>query len=971
MTAIRKKLIEHSLPLDAINAASSREKSVRHGHPSTLHLWWARRPLAACRAVIFAQLVDDPSAWPEKFKTEEDQDRERRRLHGVIENMVEWPKSDAKDQTRFKSAIEAARWEIARSVAWGRGEEPPARSDDKAVLAYLQEYAPPVYDPFCGGGSIPLEAQRLGLLAKGSDINPVSALISKSLVDFPARFDGAPSVCPERQGQGLIAESWDGARGLASDIRYYGSRVRDKAHELLAGMYPLSIGENGNELRTVAWLWARTVASPDPAQNGRHTPLMSTQIISSKPGREVIARPTLDPHSTDGWTFKLVSGPHTKDALAKAKSGTQAGRGANFTCAFSGAAISPDYLKAEALSGNLRSRLIARVAEGTSGRVYLEPTAEHEAASSVPRPELPEIEQKLPDDPRNFWVANYGLDSFDKLFSPRQLIALSTFSDLIKSVEEEVMGDASRSSYWCQRTDPISLEDGGAGARAYSQAISIYLGFALSKLADRGSTLCSWFTARDSTRPTFARQSLAMVWDYAELNTLMEGTGSFLGAVNWTAESIEGWQSGGACGQIELITAQNVKSAAISPIISTDPPYYDNIGYADLSDFFYVWLRRTLKGTYSELFRRSLTPKLDELVASPYRHGGRKSAERHFMSGMRDAIQAFRSMSDQDFPLAVYYAFKQSEVSKDGILSPGWAAFLQAVVDAGLQIDGTWPIRTELSNRMIASGTNALAASVVLVCRPRAATAGAINRRDFLRELRPAMQQAILDHQKAGIPLPDRRQAAIGPGIGVFSKYAMIRESDDSPMSVATALALINREIDAILTEGTEDLDAETRFALEWYQQFGYGFQKGRAGDAIQQLQGFNLDINSLNASGLFHARQGDAKLLSRGEMEDGWTPSKDATFTLWEMAQHLARALTAEDGGLAKCGQLLAEKPTAAADVLLIAERMFEMATTRGENDEALVWNQLQTSWPGIETAADEANERGYSPAPEQSNLF
>jgi putative DNA methylase len=966
---IRKKIIEHSLPLDAINAASSREKSVRHGHPSTLHLWWARRPLAACRAVIFAQLVDDPSAWPEKFETEEDQDRERRRLHGVIENMVEWPKSDAKDQARFKSAIEAARWEIARSVAWGRGEEAPARSDAKAVLAYLQEYAPPVYDPFCGGGSIPLEAQRLGLRAYGSDLNPIPVLITKALIEFPPKFAGLPPVHPVEPGKAsLLTEQWSGARGLAEDVRYYGQWMRDEAEKKIGHLYPKATLPDGSERPVIAWLWARTVASPDPAQKGAHVPLVSSFVLSSKKGKEAIVVPVIDPAAPDGWRFEVKTEGVTKQELAEAKEGTKSKNGRGFVCLLSGAAIGTDHVRAEGVAGRLSERLMATIADAPEGRRSISPNAAHERAADILRPEVPDLDYELPKNPRDTRLYTYGIDTFAKIFTPRQLQALVTFSDLIAEVREKV---------WKAALDKISdapsernerLFEGGRGAAAYADAVATYLSLSTSKMSMFLTTQSRWRAGETKTAPAFGRQALAMVWDYAETNPFAGAGGDFATVVSGGV----GFLSGLAIGSGSVMlndAASNMISENIA--VNTDPPYYDNIGYADLSDYFYGWLRRACRSLHPDLFRRRTTPKSEELVALAYRHGGNEAAEQHFMRGMKEAMTNMRGASIDDTPLAIYYAFKQSEQRLDGVVSPGWATFLQAIVDAALLVDGTWPIRTEMATRQIAGGTNALASSVVLVCRPRPSTAGAINRRDFLRELRPAMQQAILDHQKAGVPLPDRRQAAIGPGIGVFSKYAMVRESDDSPMSVATALALINREIDAILAEGTEDLDAETRFALEWYQQFGYGQQRGKAGDAIQQLQGFNLDINSINASGLFRAEHGDAKLLSRGEMEDGWTPSKDATFTLWEMAQHLARALTAEDGGLAKCGQLLAEKPTAAADVLLIAERMFEMATTRGENDEALVWNQLQTSWPGIETAADEANERGYSPAPEQTNLI
>ena len=970
---IRKKLIEHSLPLDAINAASSREKSLRHGHPSTLHLWWARRPLAACRAVLFGQLVDDPSEWPDRFPDKETQDRERRRLHKVIEDMVEWPKSTVADQKRFDTAIEAARWEIARSTAWGFGEEPPAKDDSAAVLNYLQTKAPPVYDPFCGGGSIPLEAQRLGLRAYGSDLNPVAVLITKALIEFPPKFAGLPPVHPEAKHE---LRHWKGAQGLAEDVRRYGQWMHDEAERRIGYLYPKVTLPDGNEATVIAWLWARTVASPDPAQKGAHVPLASSFILSSKEGKEAIVMPVKDATAKDGWRFEVKTKGLTKAVLAAAKDGTKSARGANFVCTLSGTAIDGDYVKSEGRAGRMGTRLMAVVAEGDRSRAYLSPTAEHESAADIARPDVPELEQSLPDDPRNFWTVEYGLNSFGKLFTPRQLRALTTFSDLVGEARLRLLADAEAASVLCRRPDPNKpLADGGTGPVAYADALATYLAFAVSKLTDNASTVCSWHSGAEhqKIRATFSRQAVPMVWDYAEGNVLSTATGSFSSQLRLIEKPIhlQGQESFGVANQINAPK----NNYPIRPtLISTDPPYYDNIGYADLADYFYVWLRFALKEIHPEQFRRVVTPKAEELVATPYRHGGRKEAETHFMSGMGEALRAMKHAS-ADAPLAIYYAFKQSEIKEGDVVSPGWAAFLQAVVDAGLQVDGTWPMRTELSNRMIASGSNALAASVVLVCRKRGEDARPIGRREFLRELKPVMADAILAHQKAGIPLPDRRQAAIGPGIGVFSKYSLVREADDSPMRVATALALINKEVDALLSEGTEDLDAETRFALEWYQMHGYGARKGGSGDAIAQLLAFNLSEARINASGIFRARGGDAKLLTREEMRavvlerygKPWRPSLDDAFTVWELAQHMVRTLRAQDGGLDAAGRLLAERRECVGDVLLLAERLFELATTRGENDEALAWNELQTSWPEIENAADRAYEGGVGRSPEQ----
>ncbi len=618
-TPVRKKLIEVSIPLEAINAASAREKSIRHGHPSTLHLWWARRPLAACRAVLFAQLVDDPSSWPDRFPTEEAQEAERRRLHKVIEAMAPWEASND------EAVLNAARWEIARSVAWGLGEEPPARGDGQAILDYLQTKAPPVYDPFSGGGSIPLEAQRLGLRAYGSDLNPVAVLIGKALVEIPPKFAGKPPVNPKSRAEAAYGEirAWKGAQGLAEDVRYYGQWMRDEAEKRIGHLYPKATLPDGSKATVIAWLWARTVRSPDPAAKGAMVPLVSSFMLSTKEGKKAWVEPVIDAAAPEGWRFEVRTGALSKADEERLKKGTKTGRGSNFTCVLTGSAIDGDHVKAEGMAGRIGARLMAIVAEGQRTRIYLSPTPEQGALAATAKPGW-EPEGDLPNDPRSFWTVQYGLKTFASLFTPRQLVALTTFSDLVTEAREQALAHARAANI---PDDPRPLHEGGTGAEAYADALATYLAFALSKLADRGSSICTWFTERDSTRPTFARQAIAMSWDFAELNTLLDGTGSFASAVQWTAESVEAQGFGGKIASIGNIDAAKNSFPVRSVVISTDPPYYDNIGYADLSDFFYVWLRRSLAGIWPDLFRRLTTPKESELVATPYRHGGKDQAE--------------------------------------------------------------------------------------------------------------------------------------------------------------------------------------------------------------------------------------------------------------------------------------------------------------------------------------------------------
>ncbi len=937
--APRKKLIEVSIPLEAINAASAREKSIRHGHPSTLHLWWARRPLAACRAVLFAQLVDDPSSWPDRFSTEEAQDIERRRLHRIIEDMVPWEASNN------EAILNAARWEIARSVAWGLGEEPPARGDGKAILHYLQTKAPPVYDPFSGGGSIPLEAQRLGLRAYGSDLNPVAVLIGKALVEIPPKFAGKPPVNPKSRAEITRGGKWNGkgAQGLADDVRYYGKWMRDEAEKRIGHLYPKAKLPDGSDATVIAWLWARTVRSPDPAAKGAMVPLVSSFMLSTREGKKAWVEPAIDSSAPGGWRFEVKHGVLAKADEERLKTGTKTGRGSNFSCILSGAAIDSEHVKTEGFAGRMGARLMAVVAESSPTRVYLSPTAEHEAIAATAKPEW-EPEGDLPNDPRNFWTVQYGLGTFASLFTQRQLVALTTFSDLVAESRKKAIVDAEAVGL---ADDSGPLHSGGTGASAYGDAVATYLAFAVSKIGNIGSAIASWMSDRGAFRETFARQAIPMAWDFAEANSFADAGGSFDAAIDKGAMSIAHLP---ACspGSISHLVAQK-NSYPVRPIlVSTDPPYYDNIGYADLSDFFYVWLRHSLAGIWPDLFRRLTTPKAEELVATPYRHGGRENAEAFFMAGMGEAMTAMRKASTDDEPLAIYYAFKQAEAGADGVTSAGWASFLQAVVDAGLVVDGTWPVRTESAGRLIGKGTNALASSIVLVCRKRAADAVTITRADFIRALKRELPDAIDDIRKAGVGPVDMQQSVIGPGMGVFSRHAKVLEDDDSAMPVKTALSLINRVWEEIDQELDAAFDAETQVALAWFAT--YGFDARQSGELITLANAKNIGTNALFESGVFKDLKGKTALTPRDELPKGWMPAADKSLTVWECVQHTARVLNAEDGGGAAAGRLVAEMGSKAAEARALAYRLFEIATQKGWSAEARIYNELAQEWPKLE---------------------
>ena len=969
VTAPRRKLIEVSLPLEAINAASAREKSIRHGHPSTLHLWWARRPLAACRAVLFASLVDDPSSWPEEFPTEEAQEQERKRLHQVIAEMVQW-KASGDGHVMGK-----ARYEIARSLARGRGEAPPARGDTGAVLAYLAEHAPPVCDPFCGGGSIPLEAQRLGLRARGSDLNPVAVLVSKATCEIPPKFVGRPPVNPDADPHVV----WRGARGLAEDVRYYGAWMRDRARERIGHLYPkvpvtAAMAEArpdlkpyaGQELTVIAWLWARTVASPDPMLRGAHVPLASSFVLSSKKGKEAIVVPVVE---NGGYRFTVKAGGIGPDELAKARTGAKVGRGANFACLLSGTPLTGDHVKAEGMAGRMGARLIAVVAEGRRGRVYLDPTEEMEAVARGAEPPW-RPDATISGSTQYLGVKPYGMTRFDQLFTDRQLVALATFSDLVSEAREQIERDslaapASREQAHEARTneeageqpalpeDDIPPAEGGTGAQAYVDAVATYLGLGVGRAADYWSSIATWANSGEFIRSSFARQAIPMVWDFAESNPFSSASGNWDDtAMSWVAKAVQELAPAGMPATVIQQHAAGDTPLVENAMVATDPPYYDNVPYADISDFFYVWQRRTLRSVCPDLFRRLLTPKDEELVAFSYRHDSKGAAEEFFMDGMSRALRNMHVSGADAFPATVYYAFKQSEVAKEGLTSPGWATFLQGVVDAGYIIDGTWPVRTERTARSISIGANALASSIVLVCRKRPADAPTITRREFVARLRAKLPAALKHIRAGGVGPVDMAQAALGPGMGVFTACARVLEPDDTPMTVRAAIALINRTRDEISGEEATGYDPETRFCIDWFEAFGTA--AGDSGDAITMAQAYDIGIDALVDAGAVATQGGTARLLRRDELPADWNSAADRHLTHWECAQHLARVLEAPDGGSEAAARLLtAMGPDNGEAARLLAYRLYDVCERKGRAEEARVWNMLAQEWPAIEAAA------------------
>ena len=957
----RKKLIEVALPLDAINAASAREKSIRHGHPSTLHLWWARRPLAAARAVIFAQMVDDPSAHPDLFPTEADQEKERERLFRLIEELVKW------ENTTNEKVLERARKEIRKS--WRRTCADNA-DHPRAAELFNPDKLPAFHDPFAGGGSLPLEAQRLGLEAHASDLNPVAVLINKAMIEIPPKFAGQSPVNPaSREERSLIEREWKGAKGLAEDVRYYGQWMRDEAERRIGHLYPqIEITEEmvrerpdlerykGRKLTVIAWLWARTVRSPNPAFADVEVPLASNFMLSTKKGKEAYVEPVFE-----GRGYRFVVKVGTPEDAEAARAGTKSsGSGSPFLCLMSGVPMPFEILRSEAKAGRMGSRLMAIIAEGDRERVYLSPTkAQEEIGLSAMPVDPPEAD--LPKRALGFRIQEYGMTKWRDLFTSRQLVALTTLSDLVAKAMERVEQDADKADF---PNDERSLRDGGAGVTAYAEAVGVYLGFAVDRIAMSGNSLVRWNAVGQKAQHCFGRQALPMLWDFAEPNFLASATGSIDAAVFYSSDPLN-WIESHVKGSVHQDDAVS-QTRSNGKIVSTDPPYYDNIGYGDLSDFFYVWLRRSLKPSFPDLFATLAVPKAEELVATPYRHGSKVEAENFFLNGMTQAMTCIADKSHPAFPATIYYAFKQSETKDNSAatVSTGWESFLEGVIRAGLSISGTWPIRTEMKTRQVGMNTNALASSIVLVCRQRPADAPMATRREYGAALRAELPSALAHLQSGNIAPVDLAQAAIGPGMAVFTRYAKILDAEGKPVSVREALALINQLLDEVLAEQEGDFDADSRWALAWFEQ--QGFDEGEYGVAETLSKAKNTSIAGIVEGGILASSAGKVRLLRPDELADDWDPTTDDRLTVWEAVHHLIRAL--ETGGEPEAARVEAQLGAKADIARELAYRLYTICERKRRAAEALSYNSLVQSWPEI---ADLARQERQQAPLKQGGLF
>lgn len=882
-----RKLIEVGIPLKEINDASAKEKRARVGHPSTLHLWWARRPLAACRAVLFAQLVDDPSARPDLFPTQEEQNKERRELHQLVCEMIRWDNST--DSKLFDKVNEKIRQSC--------GNEGP----------------PPILDPFAGGGSIPLEAQRLGLSAEGRDLNPVAVLITKALIEIPPQWAGRP---PVSSGGVIDREFWPRATGLAEDVLRYGQWMHRQAVNRVGKLYPAT-RISGVDATTIAWIWARTVTCPNPACGGT-APLAHSFWLGQKPGKERYVEPV----PTGRRVRFEIRGP-----MGSPRPGTASRRGGE--CLLCGSPIPGKYIREEGRNNRMGVQLMTVVSEGKRQRYYLSPTAEHEEAANVPRPgSVPE--EEIATDPRNLWCVAYGLTRFSDLFTNRQLTFLTTLTDLVREARLKVLEDC--------------------GDSAYADAVATYLALAASRITDRNCAITSWNShpSKEQIRGAFARQAIPFTWNFTEGNPFSTSSGNLLRSIEDVAEALRRVPAKPAATTKVEDAAHGTFDGRL--LVATDPPYYDNIGYANLSDFFYVWLRRMRHDIHPGLMAGMVTPKADEIVADPARQGSREAAERFFRKKFSEVFERIREGTPPGYPISFFYAHKQNDrKGADDFASTGWEMLLATIIDAGWTITATWPVRTEMPGRTRSVSSNALASSVVLACRPRPDDAPATDQRTLIAELRRLLPDTLSSMQEGGIPPTDLRQAATGPAVAVFSQYSRVNAPSGERLSVRSALSLINQVFDECMDEMDSDIAPATRWCIDWFRS--HGFNQGPYGDADAMSRGANVDPAALRDMGLLASGNGRIRLIPPAQITRKLLPASANRPSEWSVCLHLAKVL--QETGAEAAGNLMAHlRPVVNLQAVReVAYLLYTIADSRGWQQTAAIFNGLGTAWDDLET--------------------
>ena len=949
--AHRKKLIEVDLPLDDINRETRKEATTRPGHPWSIHLWWARRRLAACRAVIFASMVDDPQACPDEFPTPEAVRAERSRLHDIIKRLVKWENTDERNP-EARALLNNARYEIARSVARSRSETLPAdcRDDPAATLRYLANSAKPIYDPFAGGGSIPLEAQRLGLKAIASDLNPVAVLINKALIELPHKFANKPPVNPKADPMGMLTGkstgrgknrkpeiiAWRGAAGLAADIRYYGDRMRQEAFEEIGKYYPKAKLPDGGEATVIAWLWARTVPCNNPLC-GAEMPLMTTFQVSKETKTQsahwlkpIIHRDTQPP------TISFEVQTHREGVPPDDRTVVRGGKGA--TCIACGDGVTHAYIReqSKAKAGNMPAIMTCIVAEGNRKRLFVAPTDEHiqTAHSAKPAWRPP---QKMPTTAYLVSGRGYGIENWHQLFTERQLTVLDAFIKSLPKVGKLIARHSNSTEY--------------------ANIVCTYLALTVGRMADSSSSFARWQNSGNKIAGVFSRQAIPMVWDFAETNPFSSSTRNWLSQVELVAKAVENLPTDVNPGVVHQADATKSISADSGPVIVTDPPYYDNISYAELSDFFYVWLRPLLRDIYPDLFAGILVPISEEMIAAPrFEKKSGESAKERFERLMNETLRLIRQKCSPEFPSSIFYAYKQQEETRAGVTSTGWDTMLTAIVKAGFQIIGTWPMRTELGNRTNSLGANTLASSVILVCRPRPETAALANRNEFIAALEAELPAELAQLTSEGHIAPvDLAQAAIGPGMKIYSRYSSVQTIAGEPVTVREALENINRVIEQYHRREQGELDEESQFCLTWLEQHGY--DAGAYGDAELLSQAKNVSIDALrDAHSLLTAESGSVQLLPPEEYHHK-RKRPSAPMTAWEglfrMTWHIDLANLEGEGidGAAKVASQMGID--ASSSVERLARLLYAHYDRRRDSQNAVRFNNLVAEWQDISNRA------------------
>lgn len=939
MTSIKtqKKLIEVALPLDDINSASVNEKNpFLKGHPRSLHLWWARRPLAAARSILFAQLVNDPGGNRGHFPgmTKEQAGVERERLFNIMRELAKW------ENIGNQELLEEARKEILKSWATTckiTGEDPNS--------------LPSILDPFSGGHAIPIEAQRLGLNPLGADLNPVAVTIGKALIEVPPKFHNQEPIGPrtETNKQANLIDKWEGTKGLAEDIVRYGALLSDLAHKKIGNYYPsIKLPEPYGSLSSdvMAWIWAKTVYCQNPAC-GAEVPLVRSFELSVKKGKKARIEPIIQ---RDSNPPKITFVVHMDDK--QACPGNVSRTGAICLCCES--PIPLKKVREDGRNGKIGKRLMAVICESKKGRLYISPNNDQEriAESAIPTT-FPS--SSLPNQALGFRVQQYGILSHSQLFTNRQLLALGTFCELLEEIREQVAKDALQ--HGMKRGD--HLHAGGNGSEAYADAIVLYLSLAISQYTRYHCINTVWNKKNQNIAHAFGRQAIPMTWDFPESNPF-SGPLTLSTAVQWVSSSLRHVNSSIPGISSQRDAAKN-SDALRNVVISTDPPYYDNVGYADLSDFFYVWLRLGLRNIFPKLYSTITVPKSDELVAEPFRHGGKDNAETFFLHGMTDAMHNMADISHPLFPVTIYYAFKQSETSSTGTASSGWETFLEAVISAGFIITGTWPINTEDATRLRSQNSNALASSIVLVCRKREDGSESISRRQFQRELREQMPEA-LDAMIGGslgtspIAPVDLAQAAIGPGMAIYSKYNTVLNQDGSPMGVHDALILINRAITEYLSPESGNFDSDTQFCSSWFDQ--YGWSTGTFGEADILARAKGTSVEGVREAGVLESGGGKVRLLKWADYKADWDPTTDSRTPIWEACHQMIRSLNNQ--GESSAGELLAKMPEKGESIRQLAYHLYTLCERKKWAEEARAYNELIGSWHAIVTASHEVGHSG-----------